>query len=422
MDLPSGIQKHIEEYSEKIAKYDGYLAKMYKNCYASTLKTALEKCDDGSYFVLTGDIPAMWLRDSTAQVSHYIPVAKHDKETAEIIKGVINRQLFYIEKDAYANAFNKNPDNAGHVDDIPPKGEWVWERKYEIDSLCYPIRLLYLYTKATGDRSMIDDKFVKVCEIITDLWITEQHHFEKSPYRFTRNNTRYIDTLHNNGMGEPVSYTGMTWSGFRPSDDACAYGYLIPSNMFVSVVLSYMAELLENNALIDKCCKLKSKIDKGIKDFGIVNHVKYGKIYCCETDGNGNYRLFDDANVPSLLSAPYIGYCSKNDEIYENTRDFILSDDNPFYYKGKYGKGVGSPHTPEGYIWHIALSMQGLTSKDKNEMREIIEILKNSDGKTGFMHEGFNADNPNEYTREWFTWSDSLFAEFIEKSVDEGVI
>ena len=427
MKIPVCVENRINEYCDKIKKYSPKLAELYKNCYPNTLETATEILDDGKVFVLTGDIPAMWLRDSTAEVSHYIPLAKENADIRAIIGGVIRKQREYIETEPYANAYKKEPNDHEEFNDSPKNHPIVWERKYEIDSLCYPLRLTYLYWKATGDASILDKSFLNAAKITVDLWITEQNHFEKSPYRFTRLNCPYQDTLHNDGMGEPVDYTGMTWSGFRPSDDACRYGYLVASNMFAVVVLGYLNEMLEaafpeEKELLAKAAKLRAEISDGIEKYAIVEHEKYGRIYACEVNGKGDYFLFDDANVPSLLSAPYLGFCGTDSEIYRNTRKFILSKDNPYYYEGKFAKGVGSPHTPEGYIWHIALSMQGLTADNAEEMREILRYLETTDGGTGYMHEGFDANNPDIFTRSWFSWSCALFAEFVEKAVDEGVI
>ena len=427
MKIPECVEKHINEYCEKIEKYSPKLAELYRNCYPNTIETATEFTPDGSVFVLTGDIPAMWLRDSTAEVSHYIPLVAENEEIADLIKGVIKRQRMYIEIEPYANAYKKKPNKHREFNDYPLNNPIVWERKYEIDSLCYPIRLTYLYWKATGDGSVLGEDFVKSAKITVELWRTEQHHFEKSPYRFTRIGAPEKDTLGNNGMGNPVEYTGMTWSGFRPSDDSCRYGYLVASNMFASVVLGYLTEMLEaahkeETELINECKALKAEIEAGINEYAVIETEKHGKIYACEVNGKGDYFLFDDANVPSLLSAPYLGFCDCEDEIYRNTRSFILSKDNPYYYEGKFAKGVGSPHTPEGYIWHIALSMQGLTSNSPDEIREILHMLETTDGGKGYMHEGFDANNPKKFTRSWFSWSCSLFAELVEKAVNENII
>ncbi len=420
MRIPYCVTKRAENYAAKISKYSKKLADMYKKCYVNTIETALCPMDDGTMFVLTGDIPAMWLRDSTAEVSHYIPLAKENIEIRDIVKGVIKRQRYYISIDAYTNAFKKEPNSHREFDDTPIPNAIVWERKYEIDSLCYPIRLTYLYWKATGDDSVLDESFTDSAKTIVNLWIKEQNHEKNSDYRFIRNRDEK-DTLKRNGLGTPLGYTGMTWSGFRPSDDACRYGYLVASNMFAATELLHLEEMLKHinydNHFINKCINLKNEINEGIKKFAIIDGI-----YACEVDGLGNYFKFDDANVPSLLSAPYLGYCSADDEIYKKTRAFILSKENPYYYEGKYAKGVGSPHTPEGYIWHIALSMQGLTSTNKNEIREILSMLENTDANTYLMHEGFDANDPNKYTRSWFSWSCALFSELCEKAIDEGII
>ncbi len=420
MKLPNAVEEHIHKNCELLEKYSQKLAMLYRNCYASTIDTALEPCDDGTYFVLTGDIPAMWLRDSSAQVNHYIPLAK-DPEVAEIIKGVIRRQFQYILIDPYANAFNKEANGLGMTQDLPRNLPVVWERKYEIDSLCYPIRLLYRYVKATGDMELVRELFPKVMRAILTVWQTEQHHMEKTPYRFIRDYSWPSDTIPNEGMGNPVAYTGMTWSGFRPSDDGCVYGYYIPSNMFATVVLGYAEELLsavsEAQDMLPEIQKLRSEIAQGILEHGIINHDKYGKVFACEVDGMGGCRVMDDANVPSLISAPYLGYCASDDAVYANTRKMLLSKENPYYFEGAYAKGIGSPHTRDGYVWHIALSMQGLTTNDKAEKLEILDMMIATDGDTGFMHEGFDANNPKDFSRPWFTWSNSLFCEFVESCI-----
>lgn len=420
MEIPKAIIKHMNKYSERLRHYPR-LRNMYESCYMSTIKTALRKQADGSYFVLTGDIPAMWLRDSTAEVVIYLSAARESGEVRGIIKGVIDRQLSYILTDPYANAFNEENNGKHGIEDIPEPSGWVWERKYEIDSLCYPLQLVYKYVKATGDTSVINDKFKKAVELILNVWQTEQYHGEKSEYYFIRRNAPESDTLPHDGKGNPVAYTGMTWSGFRPSDDACRYGYLVPSNMFAAVALNYASELLDGD-IGEKCATLAKEIKSGIENHAVINHAKYGRMYACETDGCRNYELFDDANIPSLLSIPYIGYAKAEDKVYQNTRRFILSGDNPYFFQGKYASGVGSPHTPHGYIWHMALCMQALTSTDGREISKIIAMLENTDDDTSHMHEGFNKDNPSEYTRPWFCWADSLFAETVEMAVQKGII
>ena len=425
MKIPEIMIERIESYAGKLGG-NLKLQELYRNCYLSTWESALKKCEDGTYFVLTGDIPAMWLRDSTAQITHYIPLAENE-DVAEVIEGVLRRQFMYIEIDSYANAFNQYANGQGHIDDLPPNNPWVFERKYEVDSLCYPIRLLYLYWKKTGRECLIKEKLERIATVILNQWEIEQHHFEKSPYRFIRPNTnRHWDTIHNGGMGNPVSYTGMTWLGFRPSDDGCEYGYLTASEMFAVIVLGYMEEMLTkvcmDDELSQRCRILKKQIDEGIKKYAVVEHEKYGYMYACETDGLGHYSLIDDANIPSLLSIPYIGYADASDSIYQNTRRFLLSNENPYYFEGVHAKGIGSRHTPDNYVWHMALIMQGLTATDDDEKRELLNMIVATDADTGYLHEGFHVDNPYRYTREWFTWPNALFCEFVEKCIDENVI
>lgn len=401
------------------------LKTIFLNCFINTIETTVDVADDDA-FVITGDIPAMWLRDSTSQIEHYLPFVKEHEELKDIFTGLIKRQMKCILIDPYANAFNKEANGKKWDNDLTKDSPWVWERKYEIDSLCYPVRLMYKYFKESGDTSFFDNEIKNVLNIIIDLWKTEQHHFEESDYSFQRLNCSPTDTLCNNGLGNPVGFTGMTWSGFRPSDDACQYGYLIPANMFASVALRYMEEIAEviykDLDLKERAHALRLEIEDGIEKFGIVHNEEFGDIYAYEVDGLGNFNFMDDANVPSLLSIPYLEFRGIDDEIYQNTRKFILSKNNPFYYEGKAAKGIGSPHTPPEYIWHIALSMNGLTTNNVDEIKELINTLISTDAGTGFMHEGFHCDDAHQFTRDWFAWSNSLFAHFIYDAIVEKKI
>ena len=395
-------------------------------CFMNTIETTTKLKEDGKSYIFTGDIPAMWLRDSSAQVIHYMPLASESTLIADLIAGLIAQQVAYIQIDPYANAFNEEPQEDAHYgNDLPEPSPWVWERKYEIDSLCYPLWLAWHYYRATSDHGPFDEDFLDVCKTILHLWKVEQNHSEDSDYWFTRTNCPPSDTLSHDGKGAPVKPTGMTWSGFRPSDDACVYGYLIPANMFAVVSLRYMAEILEDiyqeKALADEAIELADMIDAGINEYGIVDHEEFGPIYAYETDGFGNYVLMDDANVPSLLSIPYLGYTDADDAVYQNTRKFVLSKHNPYYFAGEVARGIGSPHTPDQYIWHIALSMQALTSKDSDEINAILETIARTDADTGFMHEGFHVDDPTQFTREWFAWSNSLFSSLLQQLITEGI-
>lgn len=405
----------VDKISKKIP--DNKLREMFVRCFYNTIETTVIQNENDDTFIITGDINAMWLRDSSEQVKHYLPFAKEDKNLKKLIEGVIRRQFKCINIDPYANAFNETDNNKRMWQDMTELKPMVWERKYEIDSLCYPIELSYKYWKLTGETKFIDENMRMSLYKIIELWKKEQRHFEESDYRFERVTDLETETLQNNRRGMPVNYTGMTWSGFRPSDDACTFNYLIPSNMFAETCLSYIEEFAQNifkdEVMRQLAHNLKKEIDFGIRNYGIYNHPKYGRIYAYETDGFGNYNLMDDANIPGLLSIPYLEYINIDWDVYENTRKFILSRDNPYYFDGKFAKGIGSPHTPKNYIWPMGLIMQALTSKNKEEINEILDMIKKTDAGTNYIHESFDKDNPSNYTRSWFAFANSLFSKLM---------
>lgn len=400
---------------------DEKLKEMFKRCFLSTLETSVKRVEDKTY-IITGDIDAMWLRDSSCQVNHYLKYLGEDSELQTMVKGLIKTQIEYVLLDPYANAFLNTKDVEREYYDTTIMKPYVWERKYELDSLCYPVKLAYHYYKETNDSSIFDVQYFHFIQTILELFECEQYHSQNSAYTFEREeakkwNLRKTETLQNKGKGFETRYTGMVWSAFRPSDDACALNYNIPGNMFCSVILDYLKEIVANiyqdSYLVERIIDLKFQIDYGIELFGTFLHPKYGKIYAYETDGYGNHILMDDANVPSLLSIPYIGYGDESNEIYKNTRKFILSKDNPYYYQGKNAKGIGSPHTWSQYIWPIALSMQGLTSSNQSEKETLIKMIMNNTGNTGYCHESFDVDDDTKFTRPWFCWANSLFAELV---------
>ncbi|MEK3881710.1 glycoside hydrolase family 125 protein [Paenibacillus sp. PL2-23] len=426
LPLPEAVQAVLEEAREKLA-HRPKLLNQFLNCFPNTLETTTKLLDDGTTFVITGDIPACWLRDSVEQVIHYVPLAERDPELQRIIGGLIKRHVQYIAIDPYANAFNESANDwHWNTTDVTDMGPWVWERKFELDSACFTIRLAYTYWKATGLTDIFDSGFKSMLRTILDLWKTEQRHGELSPYRFTRNNGIATDSMRNSGMGMPVNYTGMIWSGFRSSDDACDFHYNIPANMFAVVSLRQMQEFAEwifrDMALLTELKELEEEVNHGIQLYGIYRHPEFGPIYAYETDGFGNYCLMDDAGTPGLLSIPYLGYVSADDPIYRNTRRFALSKENPFYFEGKAARGIGSPHTPDGYVWHMALSMQGLTAETTEEKLEMLSLLEATDADTGYMHEGFNADDPSQFTRSWFAWSNSLFSQLVYKAMKDNLL
>ena len=417
MDIPKILLQKADEITEKLKVNYPELAPFFKGCFLNTIETTVTKLDDGGFFVITGDIPAMWLRDSASQLTHYIRYANEDEDLKEIIRSVIARHAKFVCLDPYANAFNAVPNSKSHKDDTDFQHELIWERKYEVDSLCASLYLASQYYNETLDTSIFTEEFHEMMWKIVEVFKKEQNHFKNSTYYFNRTNCPTIDTLSNGGKGNDVLYTGMTWSGFRPSDDRCLYGYLVPSNMMAVCALKKAAlmasEGFDDTKLESECRSLAFDIDEGIKEHGVYDHDTYGKIYVYETDGMGNMLLMDDANSPSLLSAPYLGYVKPDNEIYQNTRKFILSHNNPWYFEGAVAKGIGSPHTGTDKIWHISLTMQALTSTDDEEIKECIRMLTTTHAGAYLMHESFNKNDDTDFTRPWFAWANSLFAELM---------
>ena len=413
------VRGRIAGIEEKLGGVPG-LRKVFHDCFLNTLETTVQ-AQPGDTFVITGDIHAMWLRDSTAQVLHYLRFADAEP-VAELVEGLIARQAKCVLIDPYANAYNREPSDFKPFDDRPRASDWVWERKYEIDSLCYPIWLAWRFHEKTGRTGFLTAQFAEMLRTIVDVFRTEQNHAQ-SDYRFQRSNCPPSDTLSHEGCGEPVAVTGMTWSGFRPSDDACMYGYLVPSNLFAAQELTHLAKfarMLKDEELAADAEKLSAEIREGVEKFGHVQHPVFGDIYAYETDGLGHYNLMDDANVPSLLALPYLGVCAKDDPAYLRTRAFVLSRENPYYYKGALAKGVGSPHTPDGYIWPIALCVQAMTTDDNAEVARLLDTLMHTHAGCECMHESFDPDAPEKFTREWFAWANSMFGELIFRLHEEN--
>lgn len=415
--LPESMERLLDKVGE-VFQDEPKIVDMFKRCYTNTLDTTVKRMEDGSTYVITGDIPAMWLRDSVAQIRPYLLLAKEDKEISDLIAGLVKRQFFYINLDPYANAFNEEANGNCWEKDETDMGPWIWERKYEIDSLCYPVQLAYLLWKNTGRTDHFDQGFIQGVHRILEVFETEMYHEEKSPYRFIRRNSFYTDTLSRDGMGALVkSGTGLIWSGFRPSDDACTYGYLIPSNMFAVVILEYIHEISKiipsMEEIGQKAMKMADTVRTAIETYGVTKVEGIGDTYAYEVDGFGQFHLMDDANVPSLLSMRYLGYKPSSPELEQQTRAVILSERNPYYYEGSKAKGIGSPHTPVRYIWHISMAMEGLTARSKEEKYEVIKRMVATDGGKGLMHEGFHVDHPEDYTREWFSWANAMFCELV---------
>ena len=421
MEAKKVIEQKLKPVVEQLEPVSG-LPKMFQRCFLNTLETTVTRQEPGDTFIITGDIEAMWLRDSTAQVLHYIRFAD-DPAVAELIEGLLARQAACIALDPYANAFNETPSGR-HWDsnDLPEPDPGVWERKYEIDSLCWPLLLAQRLEDKTACRNFLTPEFHQMMRTIVRVFRREQHH-ETSDYCFIRHSFWPEPGLGADGRGAPVAPTGMTWSGFRPSDDACTYGYLVPSNLFAAGVMKTVtryAEILGDAALAEDAALLRKEILEGLENHAVVQTEKFGDLWSYETDGLGHHLLMDDANCPSLLSLPWLGVCSREEPRYLRTRAFVLSADNPYYYSGKTAEGVGSPHTPKGFIWPIALCVRILTSVDDREAAAALRMLLTTHAGTRLMHESFDPDRPDKFTRSWFAWANSMFGEAIHTLYDEG--
>ncbi|HEV7122701.1 MAG TPA: glycoside hydrolase family 125 protein [Rhodanobacter sp.] len=352
--------------------------------------------DDGTAYVKTGDIPAEWLRDSSVQVeATYLDYAQ-DPQVRALFKAVIQRQAKYLLVDPYANAFRQDYT--------------VWERKFELDSLCYPILLAWKYYKVTGDTSVFTPEVKRAFLRVLDVMRIEQNHRRKSTYRF-KSDTQQAGV-------NPVAWTGMIWTGFRPSDDPCLYNYLIPAEMMAVQALQALkdiARVYHDPAMASRAERLRQQVHAGIQKYGIVRGSEGKPIYAYEVDGLGHANLMDDANIPNLLAAPYFGYVGLDDPVYRNTRHFVLSSANWFYYAGPLAAGLGSPHTPAGMIWPLGLLAQGFTTNDPAEQQRVLRMLLASDPGDHRLHESFDPHDPKKFTREDFGWPNAFFTEYIAK-------
>ncbi len=422
------VSEAVDEEIKKVRKGIGNedLAWLFENCYPNTLDTTVRfQMIDGrpDTFVITGDIDAMWLRDSSAQVWPYLPLTKDDDKLRELIEGVINRQTKCILIDPYANAFNYGPTGSPHDKDLTLMKPGVFERKWEVDSLCYPIRLAHGYWKKTSDISCFDAKWQEAMKLVVTTFKQQQRKHGHGPYRFERVTGWQTDTLAGGGYGNPMKPVGMICSMFRPSDDATIFPFLVPSNYFAVLSLERLSEMFEDivgdHAFAGECIDLADEVQAGLDSYAKIKHLDYGEMLAYEVDGFGDRSFMDDANVPNLLSMPYLECLPDSDPVYQNTRDFVLSGDNPYFFKGTAGEGVGSPHTGLGKIWPISIMMRAFTTTREDEIRTCLKTLVASSAATGFMHESFDQNDPKKFTRSWFAWANTLFGELIIRLYNE---
>ena len=414
------VEEAIVSVSRGIADPD--LRTIFANCLPNTLDTTVfAGTRDGKpdTFVITGDIDALWLRDSSAQMHPYLPFLKQDAALARVVEGLIHRHAACILLDPYANSFRRNPTDPPlewAVHDATDKKPGVGERKWEVDSLCYPLRLAHGYWKSTGKTAVFDSEWVAAATLIVATFRQQQRLHDRGPYHFQRRAENPTDTVILGGYGAPTRPNGMLHSMFRPSDDACTYPLFVPANLFAVSALHMLAEIasaIHQAQLASDATNLATEVAAATEGAGHYTHPTLGDMYAYEIDGFGNANLMDDANAPGLLSIPYL--TGATGSIVQRTRSFALSTDNPYFFKGKAAEGIGGPHVGLGFIWPMAIMMRALTSNDDTEIVTALRTLRNTTAGTHFMHESFQMNDPTNYTRPWFAWANTLFGELILK-------
>lgn len=417
------VEKEIVRVTGAIA--DPEIARIFDACYPNTLDTTVAfgmRNGKPDTFIITGDIHAMWLRDSSAQVQAYIPLCKDDSHLKELIAGLIHRQAACILIDPYANAFQKDASSKPSrwkARDITDWQPGVWERKWELDSLCYPIRLAYQYWKVTGDNATFDEEWWSSMHLAVATMRDQQRKKDRGLYHFIRGKQKKGD----DGYGAPIKPTGMICSAFRCSDDAATYLFNIPANLFAVKSLEQLSEMSDalkpGDGFASECRALAGEVKKGIEDYGIVDHPKFGKMYAYECDGMGHTLLMEDAGLPGLVSIPYFSPSLADDPIVLASRNFALSPDNPYFCQGTAAEGTCSPHKGKNNIWPLGIICRAMTSTDVAEITKCLAMLKTSSAGTGFMHESFDADDPAKFSRPWFAWVNNLYGEMILKVLRE---
>lgn len=420
--VSQAVEAKIAEVKGKIRNPE--LAWLFENCYPNTLDTTVEFDQaGGDTFVITGDIAAMWLRDSTAQTTPYLSMVKEDERLRAMFRGLLGRQAHCILLDPYANAFYKGNQTGDWKSDETDMKPGVHERKWEIDSVCYPIRLASLYWEQTHDATAFNDRWQRAAHRIVETLQVQQRLHGDGPYHFGRKTSWFYDNAPNNGLGNPSRKVGLIHSAFRPSDDSCFYPFLIPSNFFAKKSMEQLAllatEAFHDAELSQSATALAAVVGKALDEYASAEHPQLGRVYAYEVDGFGNHLWMDDSNCPSLLALPYMGCCELNDPMYQRTRKLVLGQANPYYEKGSLAEGVGSPHTGPGMIWHLSIIFRALTTEDEAEMQSCLSMLVKTHAGTGFLHESFDPNNPSKYTRPWFAWCNSIFGELVVKLADK---
>lgn len=403
LTLPSDVESLLSELHKRASKQTFTMAKV---AIESLFHKAMSRLPDGTIFVATGDIDAMWIRDSTWQLRPLLSAAQQTGEIEEIIGAVSKRQARYLLIDPYANAFNIEPNDFHWHKDFVDQSPWVFERKFEIDSIAAFFDLALRLYRKTNYKKHLDEEFWLATQTCLELIQKEINH-DSDSYIFIREGAPTHDYLSHEGHGAPFKNIGLIWSGFRPSDDACVLPFHIAANAHMSVVLKWLSELAqeENKRLLgEQAQEISEQISQAIFQYGIIDNR-----YAYEIDGLGNSVDLDDPNVPSLLALPYLGWLDNTDMTYRKTRGHILSEHHSMFVRGITVEGISSSHTPKESIWPLALAIQGLTSENKEQQLALLQTLKKITDGTDHNHESVNVNDPSQYTRPWFSWADMTY-------------
>ncbi|MBC9032902.1 glycoside hydrolase family 125 protein [Sphingomonas sp. JC676] len=415
------VEAEIKAVQAKIA--DPELAWLFENCYPNTLDTTVKLGTiDGKpdAFVITGDIDALWLRDSSAQMQTYVHLAGKDADLRRVFQGLIQRQARCILIDSYANAFMEDPNARSSLSAVNDKTDMkpgVAERKWEVDSLCYTMRLAHSYWTATRDKTPFDALWAQGAARAVATFREQQRKDGPGPYHFQRIDPSPTETLMFGGLGAPTRKVGLIHSMFRPSDDACVLPFLIPSNLFAVSALRMLAQV-HNEARGDAaaardCLALAAEVQAALDAHGKMPDGRGGEVWAYEVDGYGNAIFMDDANVPSLCGLALLGAADRNDPLFRRSAALAWSRRNPYFFEGSAAQGIGGPHVGMDMIWPMSIVVHARNSDDDAVIRQCLHWLKATHGGTGFMRESFHKDDPAKFTRSWFAWANGLFGELI---------
>ncbi len=425
------VSKAVEAEIERVSGLirDPELRWLFGNCFPNTLDTTvfLGQLDGKSdAFVITGDIDALWLRDSAAQLRPYLHLVRKDPHLAELFRGLIRRHARCVLLDPYANAFTRDPASTAGLhwskNDRTEMKPGVAERKWEVDSLCYVLRLAHDYWRESGDSEPFDDTWARAARLIVATFREQQRYAGPGPYRFQRHSTQPTETTLA-GIGVPTRKHGLIHQAFRPSDDACTFPCNIPGNLFAVATLRELATMaravLKDEALAEDATALAAEVEKAVFAHGVMQLPDGRQVLAYETDGFGNHLFMDDANVPSLLGLAYLRCLPADYPLWRTTADAVWSDANPWFFRGKAAEGIGGPHIGEGQVWPMSIIVRALSSDDEAVIGWSLRTLRNTHAGTGFMHEAFDKDDPARFTRHWFAWVNGLFGELVVKLANE---